>query len=427
MYDQDLQPAVQPRRRRWRWLWLLPVLVVLIGLLTWAAGRRARYQKAAAFPLTRNEQSEDLLLGCGITSCLAGFCVREDAFVFTLRDWEKGQAVWQVSTNVPYADDYTSPVRWTAEGEYDADVSPDGHCFVAASAEEAVLRVQSWRDGEALGDAAIDLVTLLPSPPKPGQPAQVVHLLVTITDGGRCFVVFDLIPYGKSPAIHTFIIEGERILAHDTGTKVVHFSPDGGTVHRSPVMAGVGIEGKKLRFRHPLALPEEDLRLGAGGTAILQDGGIYRFAGQPTLMPGFTCDTITTSGRYALFCKGKISRVVEVKTGKYWDVTVPRENHGGDVTEDGEHYLAMFSNAPGGVSGALRRRMAPGAQDYFIALYERSGRLRVWMRIDRLRPTSWWPSPDGRAVAFTTDDQCLLYRLSGGRRLPPRAHPPGAD
>jgi len=406
---------VAPRRRR-HWRWLLPLLVVLIGLVGWAAGRRVRYHQVASSRLTRNEKSEDLLLGCGITPCLTGYCVREDAFVFTLRDWEKGQVAWQVSTNVPYADKDTSPVRWTAEGEFDADVSPDGHCFVAASSEEGVLHVQSWRDGKALGDAAIDLLPLLPSPSKPGQPAQVKHMLATITDGGRCFATFDLISPGKSRAIHTCIIEGSRILAHDRGTDVMHFSPDGGTVYRASVMAGVGIEGKKLRFQHPLKLPEGDYHLAADGTAVRKDGGIYRFAGKPTLMKGFTCDTITTSGRYALLTKGKVSRVVELKTGTYWEVTVPRENHGGDVTEDGRHLLAIFSNKPGGLGGIVKRKVAPGAQDYFIALYDKPNRLRAWMRIDNLRPNSWWPSPDGRAVVFTTDDKCLLYRLSGKNR-----------
>ncbi|MHB0937947.1 MAG: hypothetical protein ACYC6A_16285 [Armatimonadota bacterium] len=235
--------------------------------------------------------------------------------------------------------------------------------------------------------------------------------MATITDGGRCFVVFDLIPHGKSPAVHTFIIEGNRVLAHDRGTKVAHFSPDGGTVYRTPVMAGVGIEGKALRFLHPLKLPDTELRLGADGTAITQDGGIYRFSGQPTLMPGFTVDSIAFGGQYALFCKGKVSRVVELKTGKYWEVTVPRENHGGDVTEDGKHLLAVFSDDPGGLTGLLRRKVTPGAKNTFIALYDSTTRMRTWMRIDRLRPTSWWPSPDGRSVVFTTDEKCLLYRL----------------
>lgn len=427
MYDQELQPvAMTPRRRGRGWLWVLSALVVVIGLLIWVAGRRTRYQRVAVFPLTQDEQSEDLLLGCGITPCLAGFCVREDAFVFALRDWEKGEQLWQVSTNVPYTDKDTSPVQWEAEGEYDADVSPDGHCFVAASSQEAVLRVQSWRDGKALGDAAIDLVKLPPSPPKPGQPARMLRLMATITDGRRCFVVFALAPYGELRAVHTIVVEGDRILAYDVSTRGVLFSPDGNALYREPVMAGVGIEGRELRLRQRLMLPEGELRLGADGTAILEDGAIYRLSGKHTRMPGFTNDTVTISGRYALFTKGKVSRVVEVKTGRYWEVTVPRENLGGDVTEDGEHYLALFANAPGGVSGALQRRMNPDAREHFIALYERPGRLRAWMQLDRLRPSSWWPSPDGRAVVFTTDDQCLLYRLSRGRRLLPPARPPGA-
>jgi hypothetical protein len=87
---------------------------------------------------------------------------------------------------------------------------------------------------------------------------------------------------------------------------------------------------------------------------------------------------------------------------------VPQQNEGGDATEDGRHILASISARPGGLTGLLRN--AIGAENHFIVLYERPGRQRAWMRVDHLQPNSWWPSPDGRSVAFTTADTCLLYR-----------------
>jgi len=409
MPDQAAQPA-DTKSRAWRYTRLVVILLiagVLVALIGWGLGRRpAAYRRAGRFPLYM-DKGGDLLLGCGITPCLTGFCVREDAFVFILRDWETGKARWQVSDiTIPYADPKKSAISWTPEGEFHAAVSPDGHFFVAAAAEDATLRVRTWRDGTSQGEAALSLPSLLPK----GRKAQVQHLLAGVTDGGRCFVVFDLITRAKPTINHAFAIEGNDVIAHYSGPRVPHFSPDGNTVLYRDTLARVVIDGKALRFADPVTVPDIKYRgVGAGSVAVTEDGSIYRLSGKHTLMKGFTCDTVTISGRYALLCKGNISRAVELKTGSFWEIDVPRENQGGDVTEDGRHILALFATKPGSLTGLLRNAVSE-QQNHFIALYANPNRLCAWMRIDPLRPTSWWPSPDGRAVAITTERECLLYR-----------------
>jgi len=422
MYDQDSYPVAQkprPRRRR-GWVAGLLILVALIALFAWGANRRPKtYHKVGVYDLHMEVNAlasfmgadDDMLFDRGIMPCLTGFCVREDAFVFTLHDWETGKPRWQVPTAVPYADPKKTQIAWTEE--YHAAVSPDGHIFVAVSSDNDNLHVQTWRDGAAQGDLEIPLPPLLPpgfvGMPSSKQLDEVVDLRAAVTDAGRCFLILG---WKLSPMpSRAFVIEGDRIVARYAGAEAIRqFSPDGmAMLFSSGKLARVAIEGKTLRFTDPLKLPIMDgVLLGAGGTAVTRDGTIYRLAGQPVTAKGFTCDTITANGRYAILYKDKVTRTVDLQTGSSWEIAVPQENDGGDATTDGRHILASFSGKPGGLTGLLRNMV--GAQNHFIVLCERPGRQRAWMRIDRLQPTSWWPSPDGRAVAFTTFDKCLLYR-----------------
>jgi len=413
MYDQDIQPiTLKPRRRSY-----LPLVVVLllvagfIALLSWGAGRRPKtYHRVGAFPL-HMEESDDMLLGFGIMPCMTGFCVREDAFVFTLHDWATGEQRWQGSTAIPYADLKKTKIAWSTE--FHAAVSPDGRRFAAVSADNNDLLVQTWQDGAPTGEIKIALPALL-SAGFAGKPSakildEVTTLRAAITDAGRCFISLG---WKSSPMpSHAFVIDGGAIVARYSGKEYpAQFAPDGSAVLLSTdKLAKVIIEGKTLRFAGLVRLPAvEGTVPGAGGTAVTAAGGVYSLSGKPVIAKGFACDTVTTSGKYALLTRDQITRAVDLRTGDSWEVTVPQKNEGGDATEDGKHILATFVSQPGGLTGMLRK--AVGAQNYFIVLYERPGRQRAWMRIDRLRPFSWWPSPDGRAVALTTADQCLLYR-----------------
>jgi|GEM_PF-2067158 len=413
MYDQDIQSVtMKPRRRSYLPLAIIMLLVAgFIVLFSWGAGRRPKtYHRVGAFPL-HMEGSDDLLLGAGITPCLGGFCVREDAFVFTLRDWETGKELWQVSTAIPYADPKKAKIAWT--GEFHAAVSPDGHRFAAASSDDNNLLVQTWQDGAGTGEVKIALPPLLP-PGFIGMPSakmldEVVDLRASITDEGRCFIALG---WKLSPVpSQAFVIEDGAIVARYSGKEYPEqFAPDGSAAMLSTdKLVKVIIEGKTLRFADPVKLPSVKGTVpGAGGTAVTADGGIYRLSGKPVIAKGFACDTVTTSGKYAILTRGQLTRAIDLHTGDSWEVTVPQKNEGGDATEDGKHILATFISEPGGLTGMLRN--AVGAQNYFVVLYERPDRQRAWMRLDRLRPFSWWPSPDGRSLALTTSDECLLYR-----------------
>jgi hypothetical protein len=412
MYGQDIQPIAAKPRRSYRTLVVILLIAgALITLFSWGASRRTKtYHRVGAYPLHADQLgADDMLLGYGIMPCLTGFCVREDAFVFTLRDWETGKQRWQVSTAIPYADPKKAKFTWLSE--FHAAVSPDGSRFVAASSDDNNLRVQSWEDGKLLGEVAIPLLPLIPFQKEhwvSGKQGEVLLLRSTVTDDGRCFVSFTWKYTVES--LQAFVIEGDRVVARYAGNGTLYqFSPDGtAALLSSRKLARVVIEGNTLRFTDQMKLPSQGIQLGAAGAAVTEDGAIYRLSGKPVAAKGFTCDTVTTSGRYAILYNEKVTRAVDLQTGDSWEIEAPGVNHGGDATEDGQHILASFATRPGGLTGLLRN--AVGMENHFIVLYQRPGRQRAWMRIDRLQPMSWWPSPDGRAVAFTTENECLLYR-----------------
>jgi len=381
MYGQDTDHvAKKPRpRRRLGLLIGLLIVAVLAALFAWEVSRRPKtYHQVGAYPLLRDMggiSASEMLLGIGITPCRTGFCVREKAFDFTLHDWVTGKPRWQVSTAVPYADPKKSKIAWI--DDYHAAVSPDGHIFTAACAADTRLRVQTWQDGKPREDIAIEL-----PPVTRGARGRVYELRTNITDDGRCFVIL-VLAEGARIVTHVVVVEGNRVIAQYTGKYTPQFLPDGQTAIYRGKPVKVAITGKTLHFTNPVKAP----------TAIPK---------------GFISHSVTTDGRYALLRKDLVLRAVDQLTGAYWEITVPGKNDGGDATMDGRHILASFLTLPDSLTGKVRS--AIGAESHFIVLYERPGRPRAWMCVDHLQATSWWPSPDGRSVAFSTKDHCLLYR-----------------
>jgi len=403
MHEHDLltDASIRPASRRKGWIAALVVAALLALLLAAGTGRRAKpYRQVARYPIAK--QTRDALMthdasrmlgALGILPCADGFCLREAEYLFVLRDWATGEERWRVTTPTPRMT-ATGPYRWNRA--FAPAVSPDGRVLAAALADDARLRVHTWRDGRQQGEANIALSALLGNPIRSSPvmaPVMVAGLTACAMDDGRSFVTLHI-----AQTAYLLLIDAGGVSARYAGAGEIRLAPDGASaVVDNARLVKLAVQGATIRLTDEVWLPVDqgNWYACAGGTAVSDAGHIYRLAGQPTLPEkGWQVATITTSKRFALAYRAQQSRVLEVATGQSWTIDVPRENYSGDATEDGQHLLATFH---AGVRG-------------YIALYRHPGRLLAWMRLDQLEVNSWWPSPDGRSVALTTAQECLLYR-----------------
>jgi len=384
----------------------------MAGILGWFLyGRPKPYHLVKSFPIYQSDNTH-MLLKNGIVSCRDGVCLREDEYTFVLWSWRTGNERWRVITAAPVV----SPV-W--KGTYcAASVSPDGHVLAAVSAYHDALRLQSWQDGQLLGEAHIPQVY------PPGRTAATIEMLnicsLTTLDDGRCFVVYNVFYKDNAIIYHTVVIEKNRIIARYIGPDYIHIAPDGtSAMLETPsdfFLAHVAIEGSALRFTDRIQLPFiEYPELGVNGTVIGEgDGSIYRLSGQHSkLAGGWRRIDLSPGGRNALVLKDNRLRAVELATGKHWEMKVGELGYRSHITEDGKHILIHLSKKPYRLLSPVKRYLPRWAVEdrEFLALYEHPGNVRAMMRIDPHIVNSWWPSSDGRSVAIlTNDERCLLYR-----------------
>ena len=403
MYDSDIQPSSFERAaglRRKRHALLVAGLIaagIIAVLFAAVAGRRPhQYRLVDMYPLYQDisRENPEMLRGFGIFPCRDGFCLREDEFVFVLRDWEKGDERWRIETpapKVPVA--ARSLLSWQQAPSLAPAVSPDGQIFAAAVADGEKLRVLSWRAGTKIGEAVI------PVPVPAGNGAQQVSALdACALNDGRCFAI---LAFG--PLRHVFLIDGARVVAAWRGKQAVTLAPDGTTAVVGKMLAKISVEGAELRFTHIADLAGDTAWTpGTEGTAISEDCRLFPLPRQPVAGAGaWRLSTVSSSGRYAVIHNTALARTVDLTTGEAWEVDVPENCLGGDATEDGQHLLAHFA------AGSLEEDESYNA---YIALYQRPNRLLAWLEHDLTSTNSWWPSPDGRSIAMTGEEDCYLYR-----------------
>ena len=366
-----------------------------------------------------------------LLGCTSGFWMHESPRTFVLRDWN-GKERWRanlaqtkisgqratprVLTNFGYRTQ--SPLSYAA--------SSDGRVFAAAMPAGTQTRVQIWRDGALTGDL------LLPAPVNP-VPQRWVHAL----DNGRVFV------WDNAPEWPVTVIDNGRIVARghfpawglisSDGRTVVSPFGNGFTYADLTVRDGVVRVTPRYHGADPLAvLRMPDLTLDnssfINGYVLSSDGAVYNHAGRVSPATTWQHETVAPGRRYTLQHIGAASRVYSPLTGDTWSFFVHGENKGGDAIADGRYALAYCTTRiPPDLLKLLQA--VPGMEETFtrmsldyLALYERPGRLRAVLRLDRinLRPSLlriddywWYPSPDGRTIAMTITgnaSECLVFR-----------------
>lgn len=104
--DVSVSDDDTPRTLRSWWIWLALAVLAAICLQVWLGRDHGpTYRRVAECPLYHGAaQPVEMLAGLGIMPCAAGYCVRVDARVFSLRDWTTGAEIWRVTTAVPVAE-----------------------------------------------------------------------------------------------------------------------------------------------------------------------------------------------------------------------------------------------------------------------------------------------------------------------------------
>ncbi len=369
-------------------------LVLLIGGIWWWR-QPAQYQVVA-----RLSAHDSTLL-----PCTKGFLLRTNAHTFVLYDWH-GRVRWRAST----AD---ASGRATA-GPTEFSVSPDGSFFAAAIVEDGRIHLRSWQEGHALYHGKL---------PRTAHERYRVKAL----DSGRIFAWAYTTPESTALAI-----AGTRIVARGTLLPHCVMAPDGGTVvgrqQNGVQYAGVIVRDGKITITPSLPIDEavnldDDPTLVtqtaafAGGAVVSRRGTVYRLDGGMTRGSGWQHATISPQGTATLQTRGKECRIFLPATGAAWAFSL-EGNLGGDATDDGRYALVwkqvrlpelLVHDEP--ASGQAR------VSRFELVLYERPGRVRARLPIRALpQEATWYPSPDGKAIAFNATRRdggfrCRVYRL----------------
>ena len=409
------------------------ILLAALACGAWRFVISPTYWRVATFPQYQEDYSYAVFYD-GLQPCVNGFCLREGKFSFVLRDWQRGREVWRVTSAQPDTRGWPPSDNDEASYAYAASISPSGRVLAVMSAAGRKARVQSWRDGKLLGEVLIPIPPA--SPPAPTlsfwpHAEKSDHLCsasVRACDDGRCFLTLEMLPAGqKGPVSHLFLVRGGSTVATGATPDYCLLAPDGHSAIRyggADRLCLLTVSRRRLIFSkdQPLVMCMTCTR----GMAVTETG-ILRLNGSTTPFTGtWEPDEVCPSTTHATIYQENRLRSVEVATGKYWQITLPSdyELQGGDPTEDGRHLLAYYRPEPSRLlqqfvrlvpafAPQLQERLDPDEAPKYIALYRRPHRRLAAMRIDRYKPSSWWPSPDGRTVVIGTEKGCRLLRYAG--------------
>lgn len=417
----QVSPPPQPKGRRlgWRWLWL-PVAVALL-LLGWKAWYVPYYRLIGTFNVS------DVLLIPAET----GFLTRERDTTYVLRDWRDGRRRWAVTVRQPRVRRRRLFTDRIVSAGY--SLSQDGRVFAAATIQQGVLHLETWRDGVAAGHVTLPVEQRPP------------FLFVRALDSGRVFCWYSDFA-NDAPgerAMPVIAIEGGRVIGRGSFPPDTLVAPDGSAVASSTstgfTYAELQVAGGSVTLRNaytagdPLNLP--DVRGGfvlessmfAEGVVLAANGAVYGRTGRLRAPVRRQHQGVAPGGRYTLEYAGRKVWSYSPVSNKAWSVTVPNINLGGDATADGRHVLAYLQPRMPEIFDRYTRRaaarLAGGSLSDYLMLYDDVGRrlavlrpkLHAWWPDAGMVESRWWfPSPDGRTVAMTAangvEGRCFLLR-----------------
>ena len=412
-------PQTKGRRRSRRWLWL-PAAVVLL-LLGWKAWYVPYYRLIGTYT------THDVLLIPAET----GFLTRESETTFALRDWRDGHRRWAVTVRQPQVRGRGPSGDLVFGSGY--SLSHDGHVFAAATVQQRVLHLETWRDGAATGHVTLPLEQTPPI------------LFVRALDSGRVFCWHSFYVRGifGGRTMPVIAVEDGRIIGRGSFPPNTLMAPDGSAVASSTstgftysepqVVGGAITLHNSYTANDTLDFPDGrggfvlDSTMFAGGAVLAANGAVYGRKGRVRAPVRRQHQGAAPGGRYTLEYAGREVWSFSPVSGKAWSVSVPSINLGGDATADGRHVLAYLQpRMPNIFDRSTRRaaaRLIGGSLSDYLMLYDNAGRrravlrpkLRAWWPDAGAVETRWWfPSPDGRTVAMTAangvEGRCFLLR-----------------